>query len=188
MPRQSFATFARSYFAGADRDAGFSRARRRRLEDELVSYFQGRTSWKKEIIDNVHKRVCPNLRIDAHDLYMRDVLADVNEPLRLVQLILSMGATKNVGYRALRTYWAEAQRRLRKAGVQCTFSVPSREVFNAHWKLALRPLRGLVETSAGGMNGLYWPLDKWAAYVASRPPLYDFDVDGWEFIWGRKRN
>lgn len=180
--QQTFAAFARSYFAGGGHDWGFTRERRQRLEAELIAYFQGRSSWKKEMLDNVHQRVCKRRRVRDHDLWMRDVLADVNQPLRLVQLVLAMGATKDIGYRALKTYWAEAQRELRKAGVHCTFSVPSRNTFNVHWKLALRPLR-LVETTVDNIHGLYWPFEQWAAYVAKRAPLCNFDLDDWGIFW-----
>lgn len=91
----------------------------------------------------------------------------VHAPLRVLNLVLDMDATKT-GYRALRRFWAEVERTLRSDGTNVGFEVPSRTTFNATWDECAVPL-DLHWRKFGTINGVYWPLASWAEYVSSKP-------------------
>ena len=59
---QSMTTFAQ-YAEWVMRGRGDGRlAGWKRLEDELVAYFRGKSPWKKKIVENLHRRVCQGQR------------------------------------------------------------------------------------------------------------------------------
>ena len=109
----------------------------------------------------------------------------VHDPLRVLNLLLDMGATKS-GYRALVSFWAEMEREFRAHGVPLGFELPTRAEFDAIWDDCARPL-DLHARRYGAVNGLYWPLASWAAYVTSKPvfrtALKRGDAQGYSFVF-----
>lgn len=69
------------------------------MEDLLVDFFE-KSTVSKGLLERVHARVCENMRTVRHRQRAMDNLRAMHTPIKLLQLVLDMGATKT-GYRSL---------------------------------------------------------------------------------------
>ena len=72
------------------------------VEDLLVHFFIGGTR-TKSLLERVHARVCANMRTVHHQQQSMAELRAMHSPIKLLKLILDMGAPRS-GYRSLVTF------------------------------------------------------------------------------------